>query len=84
MALKLRLQLFGSKNKAFFQVVVADSRCPRNGRFIERIGYYNPRTEPSIIELNVERAAHWYKVGARPSDSVASLFRAKKIDLSKV
>ena len=84
MSLKIRLARIGCKNRPFYHLVVADSRCARNGRFIERVGYYNPLTEPSVIELNSERIAHWYKVGARPSDSVAALLRAKKIDLTKV
>jgi small subunit ribosomal protein S16 len=84
MALKLRLQRFGSKGSPFFHVVVTDSRNARNGRFIEKLGYYNPMTEPSVIELKSDRMAHWYKVGARPSDCVANLLSKKKIDLSKI
>lgn len=84
MALKLRLQRLGNKGRPFYQVVVTDSRNARNGRFIERLGHYNPMTEPSSIDLNVERMAHWYKVGARPSDCVATLLKVKKVDLSKV
>ena len=84
MALKIRLQRHGNKNRPFYNMVVTDSRNARNGRFIERLGHYNPATEPSTIEMNVERIAHWYKIGARPSDTVASLLRAKKIDITKV
>jgi small subunit ribosomal protein S16 len=83
MALKLRLQRHGSRNKPFYHVVVTDSRNARNGRFIEKLGYYNPLVEPSIVELKVDRMAHWYKIGARPSDCVGNLLRVKKIDLSK-
>jgi len=75
MALKFRMQRFGNKNRPFFQVVVTDSRNARNGRFIERVGYYNPMTEPSTISFETERMNHWYKVGARPSDSVANLLK---------
>jgi small subunit ribosomal protein S16 len=84
MALKMRLQRHGNKGRPFYHVVVTDSRNARNGRFIEQLGYYNPEAEPSVIELKPERMAHWYKVGARPSVCVASLLRAKKIDLQKV
>lgn len=83
MSVKMRLQRLGTKNRPFYHVVVCDSRNARNGRFIENVGYYNPMTEPSVIELKVDRMAHWYKVGARPSDTVARLLHVKKIDLSK-
>ncbi|NBW80311.1 30S ribosomal protein S16 [bacterium] len=81
MALKFRMQRHGSKNNPFFQVVVTDSRNARNGRFIERVGYYNPMTEPSVISLEAERMNHWYKVGARPSDAVANLLKKTKVTL---
>jgi small subunit ribosomal protein S16 len=84
MALKIRLQRFGSKNRPFYHLVVADSRSPRNGRFVERVGYYNPMQEPSLIEFKTDRISHWYKLGARPTDSVASLLRAKKVDITKL
>lgn len=84
MALTMRLQRHGSKNRPFYHLVVTDSRNARNGRFIERLGYYNPMTEPSVIELDAARMAHWYKVGARPSDTVNVLLRAKKVDLTKI
>ena len=81
MALKFRMQRFGCKNRPFFEVVVTDSRNARNGRFIERLGYYNPMTEPSTISLEAERMNHWYKIGARPSDEVANLLKKSKITL---
>ena len=84
MALKLRLQRHGKKGKPFYHVVVTDSRNARNGRFIEKVGYYTPMTEPSVIELKPDRMAHWYKIGARPSDCVATLLKKKKIDLSAI
>ena len=84
MALKMRLQRFGSKNRPFYQVVVTDSRTPRNGRFIERLGYYNPATEPSTFEMKTDRMAHWYGVGARPSDTVGALLRAKGVNLAEL
>ena len=67
MAVKIRLQRHGKKNFAFFHIVVADSRSPRDGRFIEQLGSYNPNTNPATIELNSERALAWLKVGAEPT-----------------
>ncbi|MBR6345810.1 MAG: 30S ribosomal protein S16 [Bacteroidales bacterium] len=67
MAVKIRLQRHGKKNFAFFHIVVADSRAPRDGRFIEQIGSYNPNTNPATIVLNAERALAWLKVGAQPT-----------------
>lgn len=82
MSLKLRLQRRGSKGRPFYHVVVTDSRQARNGRFIEKLGYYCPSNEPSVIELKADRLNHWYKLGARPSPSVASLLKAQKLTLS--
>lgn len=81
MALKFRMQRFGNKNRPFFEVVLTDSRNARNGRFIERLGYYNPMTEPSTISLDSERMNHWYKIGARPSDAVATLLKKTNVKL---
>ncbi len=67
MAVKIRLQRHGKKNFAFFHIVVADSRSPRDGRYIEEIGTYNPNTNPATIVLNFERALAWIKVGAQPT-----------------
>ncbi|MBO4263273.1 MAG: 30S ribosomal protein S16 [Bacteroidales bacterium] len=67
MAVKIRLQRHGKKNFAFFHIVVADSRSPRDGRFIEQLGSYNPNTNPATITLNAERALAWVKVGAEPT-----------------
>ena len=67
MAVKIRLQRQGKKNFAFFHIVVADSRSPRDGRYIEQIGSYNPNTNPATIVLNSERALAWIKLGAQPS-----------------
>ena len=67
MAVKIRLQRHGKKNFAFFHIVVADSRAPRDGRYIEQIGSYNPNTNPATIVLDSERALAWLKVGAEPS-----------------
>ena len=67
MAVKIRLQRHGKKNFAFFDIVVADTRAPRDGRFIEQIGSYNPNTNPATIVINAERALAWLKVGAQPT-----------------
>ena len=67
MAVKIRLQRHGKKNFAFFHIVVADARAPRDGRYIEQIGSYNPNTNPATIQLNFERALAWIKVGAEPT-----------------
>ena len=73
MAVKIRLKRMGSKHAPFYRVVVADSRAPRDGRFIEEIGYYNPTTEPTTIKIDVEKATKWMKNGAQPSDTVKRL-----------
>jgi small subunit ribosomal protein S16 len=70
---KIRLMRTGMKGAPSYRVVVADARSPRDGRIIENIGWYNPRTEPSTIEIDADRARHWLQVGAQPSDSVRSL-----------
>ncbi len=67
MAVKIRLQRHGKKNFAFFHIVVADSRAPRDGRYIEQLGSYNPNTDPATINLNFERALAWLKLGAEPT-----------------
>ncbi|MBU3091626.1 30S ribosomal protein S16 [Clostridium sp. CM028] len=73
MAVKIRLKRMGAKHAPFYRVVVADSRAPRDGRFIEEIGYYNPTTEPTTIKIDVEKATKWMKNGAQPSDTVKRL-----------
>ncbi|WP_213974993.1 30S ribosomal protein S16 [Tepidanaerobacter acetatoxydans] len=75
MAVKIRLKRMGAKKKPFYRVVVADSRMPRDGRFIEEIGYYNPLTNPIQIKINEEKAVDWLKKGAIPTDSVKYLFK---------
>ena len=72
---RIRLRRTGKKNQASFRVVVADSEAPRDGRFIENIGFYNPRTDPPTIEIKVERAQYWLSQGAQPSDAAARLLR---------
>ncbi len=77
MATKIRLARFGSKKNPIYRVVVADERSPRDGRFIEIVGRYNPRTEPSEIVLKEERLAYWLSRGAQPTGTVRKLMRAK-------
>jgi small subunit ribosomal protein S16 len=79
MAVKLRLQRKGRKAAPFYHIVVADSRSPRDGKFIEKIGTYNPLTVPAAIELNRERAYHWINVGAQPTDTVNAILRFKGV-----
>jgi small subunit ribosomal protein S16 len=78
MAVVLRLARAGAKKKPYFHVVAADSRSPRDGKFIEAVGSYDPNFAPAKIELDEERLAHWLKVGALPSETVASLIKRVK------
>ena len=71
---KIRLKRMGQKKAPFYRIVVADSRSPRDGRFIEEIGYYNPMTEPKDIKLDAELAKKWLANGAQPTDTVKALF----------
>jgi len=75
MTTRIRLRRMGSNKRPFFRVVVADQRSPRDGRFIENIGKYHPLDDPSIIEIDQDRALHWLRVGAQPSDQVRNLMR---------
>ena len=79
MAVKLRLRRMGSKKRPFYRVVAADSRSPRDGRFIEEIGYYNPITEPAEVKINDEIALKWLKNGAEPTDTVRDIFSKQGI-----
>ena len=72
---KIRLMRVGKKKQPSFRVVVADSRSPRDGRIIEALGHYHPRSEPSVVEIDNERALYWLRNGAQPSDSVRQLLR---------
>lgn len=76
---RIRLTRKGARNAPFYRVVVADSRSPRDGRFIESLGYYDPTENPQIVSLNAERARHWLDLGAEPSGTVKSLFRQQGI-----
>ena len=75
MSVKIRLKRIGAKKTPFYRIVVADSRSPRNGRFIEEIGYYNPLTEPKIVKVDNEKALNWIKNGAKPTETVERLFK---------
>lgn len=79
MSVKIRLKRFGAKKKPFYRIVVADSRSPRDGRFIDEIGYYNPVTEPAELKIDPEKARKWLNVGAQPSDTVRSLLKKEGI-----
>ncbi len=79
MATKIRLQKGGHKGYAFFRIVVADERAPRDGRFIEKIGTYNPNTNPSTIDLDFDRALYWVGVGAKPTDTVHDILRKEGV-----
>ena len=83
MATKIRLQRHGRKGYAFYPIVIADSRAPRDGRFIERIGSYNPNTNPATISLNFDRALYWIEVGAIPTDTVRSILSKEGVMLMK-
>ncbi len=74
---RLRLRRMGAKKAPFYRVVAADGTSPRDGRFIEVLGHYNPTKDPQIIELKEDRVRYWLGVGAQPSDTVRSLFRQK-------
>ncbi|MBW6463580.1 MAG: 30S ribosomal protein S16 [Dethiobacteria bacterium] len=74
MAVRIRLKRIGAKKKPFYRIVVADSRYPRDGRFIEEIGYYNPTTKPTTFEVDAEKVQQWLSKGAKPSDTVKALF----------
>ena len=83
MATKIRLQRHGHKGYAYYHIVVADSRAPRDGRIIERIGSYNPNTHPATVELNFERALYWVNVGAQPTDTARNLLSGEGVLLMK-
>ena len=75
MSVKIRLKRMGMKKKPFYRVVVSDARSPRDGRFIEEIGYYDPMTKPAEIKVNNDRAQYWLSVGAQPTDTVRILLK---------
>lgn len=75
MAVKIRLKRLGAKKAPFYRIVVADSRAPRDGKFIEEIGYYNPISDPVELKVNEELAKKWLQTGAQPSDTVRALLK---------
>ncbi len=79
MAVKLRLTRVGSKKNPVYRIVAADSRSPRDGKFLEIVGRYNPQTDPSTIEVNEERVKDWLSKGAQPSATVAKLLKIKGV-----
>lgn len=79
MAVKIRLQRHGKKGSAFFHLVVADGRAPRDGKFIEKIGTYNPNTNPATINIEFERALDWYSKGAQPTDTARAILSYKGV-----
>ena len=79
MAVKIRLRRMGAKKAPFYRIVVADSRFPRDGRFIEEIGYYDPTKNPGVIEVDAEKAKKWISNGAQPTDTVRSLLKKKEV-----
>ena len=83
MATKLRLQRRGRRNFPFYQIIVADSRAPRDGKYIERIGSYNPNTNPATITLDFERALYWLQTGAEPSDTVKNILSREGVLMKK-
>jgi small subunit ribosomal protein S16 len=83
MATKIRLQRHGRKGYAFYHIVVADSRAPRDGKFIERLGSYNPNTNPATIDLKFERALYWIETGAQPTDTTRNLLSEEGVMLMK-
>lgn len=83
MAVKLRLRRMGKKKQPIYKVVAADSRAPRDGKFIEAIGTYHPKSNPAQVEIDEDRALYWLNVGAQPTDTVKNLLREKGITLRR-
>ncbi len=83
MATKIRLQRGGRKGYAFYSIVIADARAPRDGKFTEKIGTYNPNTNPATVDLNFDRALYWVEVGAQPTDTVRNILSNEGVYLMK-
>lgn len=83
MATKIRLQRRGRKDYPFYQIIIADSRAPRDGKFIEKVGSYNPNTNPATVTLNFDRALYWLQVGAQPTDTVRNLLSEEGVLMKK-
>ena len=80
MAVKIRLRRMGQKKAPFYRIIVADSRSPRDGKFIEEIGYYDPTKEPSVIKVDEEAAKKWLNTGAQPTEMVGKIFKVAGIE----
>ena len=83
MATKIRLQRHGRKGYAYYHIVIADSRAPRDGKFVEKLGSYNPNTNPATVELNFERALYWLQSGAQPTDTTRNILSHEGVLLKK-
>ena len=83
MATKIRLQRGGRKSYAFYRIVIADVRAPRDGKFTEKIGTFNPNTNPATVDLNFERALYWVETGAQPTDTVRNILKGEGVYLMK-
>ncbi|MGC3977156.1 MAG: 30S ribosomal protein S16 [Paludibacteraceae bacterium] len=83
MAVKMRLQRHGRKSYAYYHIVIADSRAPRDGKFIERIGSYNPNTNPATVDLKFDRALYWLNVGAQPTDTTRNILSSEGVLMMK-
>ena len=83
MATKIRLQRRGRKGYAFYSIVIADARAPRDGKFTEKIGTYNPNTNPATVDLNFDRALYWVEVGAQPTDTVRNILSKEGVYMMK-
>ena len=83
MPVKLRLQRHGRKGYAYYHIVAADSRAPRDGKFIERVGSFNPNTNPATVDLNFERALYWVQTGAQPTDTVRNILSGEGVYMKK-
>mgnify|MGYP000054813510 FL=1 len=79
MAVKIRLRRMGAKKAPFYRIVVADERYPRDGRFIEEIGYYDPTKEPTVVNLDADKAKTWLKNGAQPTDTVKEILKKEGV-----
>jgi small subunit ribosomal protein S16 len=79
MAVKIRLRRMGAKKAPFYRIVVADSRYPRDGRFIEEVGYYDPTKEPSVVKIDGEKVKKWLSNGAQPTDTVRAILKKNEI-----
>ncbi|PWM35009.1 MAG: 30S ribosomal protein S16 [Clostridiales bacterium] len=79
MAVKIRLRRMGAKKAPFYRIVVADSRYPRDGRFIEEVGYYDPTKDPAVVKIDGEKAKKWLSTGAQPTDTVRALLKKQGV-----